>query len=126
MPECFVTTNIKNKILVNKKIVDTFYLIHSKIIFQAYLMSVVHFLLLTLFFFNLYASILITLSCRYVIASDPDDFARIIEKLSQNGVYKKATFQPSGNMICLEGSYSLQYAYTVCYCLVPPAEDIYF
>lgn len=68
-------------------------------------MSVVHFLLLTLFFLNFYTSLLITLSCRYVKADDPEEFEYIISKLSQKASYMKTNFHPNGNMVCLEGKY---------------------
>ncbi|XP_037296930.1 uncharacterized protein LOC115445031 isoform X2 [Manduca sexta] len=67
---------------------------------RAYLMSVVQFLLLTLFFLNLYTSILIMLSCRYVIASDYDDFKRQISQLSLEGPYMTTKYHQDGNMIC--------------------------
>ncbi|XP_045767715.1 uncharacterized protein LOC123869033 isoform X1 [Maniola jurtina] len=72
---------------------------------RAYLMSVVQFLLLTLFFLNLYTSILITMTCRYVVAYDYDDFAKKVEKLSLAGPYMKTTYNLRGNMICKEGSW---------------------
>nr|XP_026485505.1 uncharacterized protein LOC113393027 isoform X2 [Vanessa tameamea] len=72
---------------------------------RAYLMSVVQFLLLTLFVLNFYTSILITLTCRYVIAYDKDDFLRKLEKLSLRGPFMKTTYNPDGNMICKLGSW---------------------
>ncbi|CAH2085436.1 unnamed protein product [Euphydryas editha] len=72
---------------------------------RAYLMSVVQFLLLTLFFLNLYTSILITMTCRYVVAYDNYDFFRKIEKLSLRGPFMKTTYNPDGNMICKLGSW---------------------
>ncbi|RVE53569.1 hypothetical protein evm_001710 [Chilo suppressalis] len=72
---------------------------------RAYLMSVVQFLLLTLFFLNLYGSILITMSCRYVRASNPENFAHKISHLSLKGPYMDTTFNPNGNMICHRGSW---------------------
>ncbi|KAG6441233.1 hypothetical protein O3G_MSEX001758 [Manduca sexta] len=72
---------------------------------MAYLMSVVQFLLLTLFFLNLYTSILIMLSCRYVIASDYDDFKRQISQLSLEGPYMTTKYHQDGNMICQRASW---------------------
>ncbi|XP_050349519.1 uncharacterized protein LOC126772954 [Nymphalis io] len=72
---------------------------------RAYLMSVVQFLLLTLFFLNLYTSILITLTCRYVVGYDKDDFLRKLEKLSLRGPFMTTTYNPDGNMICKLGSW---------------------
>nr|XP_034828736.1 uncharacterized protein LOC117986036 isoform X4 [Maniola hyperantus] len=72
---------------------------------RAYLMSVVQFFLLTLFFLNLYTSILITMTCRYVFAYDYDDFAKKLDKLSLAGPYMKTTYNLRGNMICKEGSW---------------------
>lgn len=66
-------------------------------------MSVLHFLLLTLFFLNLYTSILITLTCRYVIASDSNDFLHKSAQLSLEGPYMSTSFNPNGNMICRRG-----------------------
>ncbi|KAJ8719060.1 hypothetical protein PYW07_016616 [Mythimna separata] len=70
---------------------------------RAYCMSVVHFLLLTLFFLNLYTSLLVTLSCRYVKADDPEDFAVKVSRLPQKIPYLKTAFHPDGNMVCQEG-----------------------
>ncbi|CAH0723679.1 unnamed protein product, partial [Brenthis ino] len=72
---------------------------------RAYLMSVVQFLLLTLFFLNLYTSILITMSCRYIVAYDNDDFVRKLKTLSLHGPYMETTFNPEGNMVCKLGSW---------------------
>ncbi|XP_059058535.1 uncharacterized protein LOC131851991 isoform X1 [Achroia grisella] len=72
---------------------------------RAYLMSVVQFLLLSLFFLNLYASILIRISCRYIVASDSHDFTRRISSLSLEGPYINSTYHPDGNMICQRGSW---------------------
>ncbi|KAM3966948.1 uncharacterized protein ACR2FA_011829 [Aphomia sociella] len=72
---------------------------------RAYLMSVVQFLLLTIFFLNLYTSILITISCRYVVASDPHDFTRRISELSLRKPFMNTTYHPEGNMICQRGSW---------------------
>ncbi|XP_039750920.1 uncharacterized protein LOC120627130 isoform X2 [Pararge aegeria] len=72
---------------------------------RAYLMSVVQFLLLTLFFLNLYTSILMTMTCRYVVAYDNDDFVTKLEKLSLAGPYMKTTYNLRGNMICKQGSW---------------------
>lgn len=68
-------------------------------------MSVVHFLLLTLFFLNLYTTVLITLSCRFVHADDPEDFEYKLSKLPKKVPYMKTTFHPDGNMVCQEGKY---------------------
>lgn len=68
-------------------------------------MSVVHFLLLTLFFLNLYASVMITSSCTYVTAKDADEFEHIMARLSVPKPYIKATFHSKGNIVCLEGRY---------------------
>uniref|UniRef100_A0A2A4JMM9 Cyclic nucleotide-binding domain-containing protein n=1 Tax=Heliothis virescens TaxID=7102 RepID=A0A2A4JMM9_HELVI len=72
---------------------------------RAYFMSVVHFLLLTLFFWNLYTSLLIALSCRYVVADDAEDFELKVSILSKRLPYMKTKFHPDGNMVCLEGSW---------------------
>ncbi|XP_053605424.1 uncharacterized protein LOC128672350 isoform X1 [Plodia interpunctella] len=72
---------------------------------RAYLMSVVQFLIVTLFFLNLYTSILIILSCRYVIAPDEHEFKRKLLTLSLRGPYMNATYHPNGNMICALGSW---------------------
>ncbi|XP_028170550.1 uncharacterized protein LOC114360170 [Ostrinia furnacalis] len=72
---------------------------------RAYLMSVVQFFLLTIFFLNLYASMLITMSCRYVIASNADDFEDRISRLSLIGPYMNTTYHPEGCMVCQRGSW---------------------
>ncbi|KAF9821790.1 hypothetical protein SFRURICE_001901, partial [Spodoptera frugiperda] len=72
---------------------------------RAYFMSVVHFLLITLFFLNLYTCLLITLSCRYVKANDPEDFEYKIKRISGTIPYLNTTFHPGGNMVCLVGSW---------------------
>ena len=66
-------------------------------------MSVVQFLLLTLFFLNLYTSVLIIMSCRYIIAYDNDDFLGKIRQLSVDGHYMETKFHPDGNMVCKLG-----------------------
>lgn len=66
-------------------------------------MSVVQFLLFTLFFLNLYTSILITMTCRFVRASDQDEFLRRVEKLSLKGPFMKTAYNSEGNMICQAG-----------------------
>ncbi|KAI8420830.1 hypothetical protein MSG28_008031 [Choristoneura fumiferana] len=72
---------------------------------QAYLMSVVQFTLLMLFFLNLYTSILITLSCRYVVASSSHDLKAKIASISLKGPYMESMYLPGGNMICQQGSW---------------------
>ncbi|XP_049871178.1 uncharacterized protein LOC126370383 [Pectinophora gossypiella] len=72
---------------------------------RAYLMSVVQFLMLTLFFLNLYTCILITFSCRYVIGVDEDDFKHKVSMLSLRKPYRPAVFHPDGSMICQLGSW---------------------
>ncbi|XP_013174089.1 PREDICTED: uncharacterized protein LOC106122580 isoform X1 [Papilio xuthus] len=72
---------------------------------RAYLMSVVQFTLLTVFFLNLYTSILITMSCTYVVASDENEFEQRIEILAAKGPLMEATYNPDGNMICQLGSW---------------------
>lgn len=66
-------------------------------------MSVLHFLLLTLFFLNLYTSILIILTCRYVVSTDATDFLRKAAKLSLKGPYMATVYHPDGNMVCQRG-----------------------
>ncbi|KAJ0177846.1 hypothetical protein K1T71_006719 [Dendrolimus kikuchii] len=75
------------------------------IIRMAYIMSVVHFLVLTLFFLNLYTSILISVTCRYIIASDAEDFTRRVSQLSLPGPYMDSIYNQGGNMICRRGSW---------------------
>lgn len=74
-------------------------------------MSVVQFTLLTVFFLNLYTSILITMSCTYVVASDQNEFEQKIEILASKGPLMDATYNPDGNMICQLGKlfYCLYY-----------------
>ncbi|XP_050665501.1 potassium voltage-gated channel protein eag-like [Leptidea sinapis] len=72
---------------------------------RAYLMSVVQFLLLTLFFLNLYTSILISMSCQYIIAYDEEDFNRKVTSMARNGPLMESVFHPAGNMICRAGSW---------------------
>nr|XP_037867571.1 uncharacterized protein LOC101747086 isoform X1 [Bombyx mori] len=72
---------------------------------RAYLMSVVQFFLLTLFFLNLYASILIMLSCTYVIGTDINDYSVKINRLQSLEKYVKSEYNPDGNMACLRGSW---------------------
>ncbi|CAG9579751.1 unnamed protein product [Danaus chrysippus] len=73
---------------------------------RAYFMSVLQFFLLTIFFLNLYTSILLTMTCRYVTANDEDDFVRKVHKLSVlSGPYIKTQYNPGGNIICKVGSW---------------------
>lgn len=71
--------------------------------FQAYLTSVLQFLILTLFFLNLYTCILMTMTCQYVKASSVDDFELRLKSLSIKGPYIEANFKHEGNMICQLG-----------------------
>ncbi|XP_075976271.1 uncharacterized protein LOC142976664 [Anticarsia gemmatalis] len=72
---------------------------------RAYIMSVVHFLLLTLFFLNLYACILLSMSCTYVLASDAEDFEILLERFRKQMPIMNTVFHPDGNMVCHEGSW---------------------
>ncbi|XP_045496927.1 uncharacterized protein LOC123695204 [Colias croceus] len=72
---------------------------------RAYLMSVVQFLLLTLFFLNLFASILITMSCRFIVAYDQEDFIRRLNNHTVTGPFMDTVFNPGGNMVCQLGSW---------------------
>lgn len=67
-------------------------------------MSVVQFILLMLFFLNLYTSLLITLSCRYVVATNAHDLEAKIASISLKGPYMKYIHLPGGNMICQQGN----------------------
>lgn len=66
-------------------------------------MSVLQFFLLTLFFLNFYTSVLLTLTCRYVQATDKHDFVDKVSNLSLSGQYMFADYNPEGNMICKLG-----------------------
>ncbi|XP_061704790.1 uncharacterized protein LOC133516091 isoform X3 [Cydia pomonella] len=72
---------------------------------RAYVMSVVQFILLMLFFLNLYTSLIIMMSCRFVIASNAHDFAVILKNLTLKGPLLDTVFYPAGNMICKKGSW---------------------
>ncbi|CAG9122543.1 unnamed protein product [Plutella xylostella] len=72
---------------------------------RTYLMSVLQFFLLTLFFLNFYTSVLLTLTCRYVQATDKHDFVDKVSNLSLSGQYMFADYNPEGNMICKLGSW---------------------
>ncbi|XP_068626724.1 uncharacterized protein [Battus philenor] len=72
---------------------------------RAYLMCVVQFTLLTIFFLNLYTSILITISCTYVKASDQNEFNKRLDILSKKGPLMASIYNPEGNMICHLGSW---------------------
>ncbi|XP_072950048.1 uncharacterized protein [Epargyreus clarus] len=72
---------------------------------RAYLMSVVQFLLLTIFFLNLYTSILIAWSCTYVTATSNEDFILRLEALGIQGPMMRTKYNPEGNMVCRLGSW---------------------
>lgn len=69
-------------------------------------MSVVQFFLLTLFFLHLHSSILIMLSCRYIIALDFEDFSNRVSMLSLEGPYMATTYHADGNMVCQKGKFN--------------------
>ncbi|KOB77802.1 putative tetrameric potassium-selective cyclic nucleotide gated channel [Operophtera brumata] len=81
------------------KLYSIFWAESIKALRRAYFMSVFYFILLTLFFLNLYTSVLITLTCRYVRASDPNDFTHKASQLSLEGPYMKTISAGFGDII---------------------------
>ncbi|KAL4707314.1 hypothetical protein ACJJTC_019852 [Scirpophaga incertulas] len=72
---------------------------------RAYFMSVVQCALLTIVFLNIYASVLIIMTCRYVVAVDSNEFKRKISRLSLNGPYMNSSFDFGGSMVCQRDSW---------------------
>ncbi|XP_063543200.1 uncharacterized protein LOC134751681 [Cydia strobilella] len=72
---------------------------------RAYVMSVVQFIILMLFFLNFYTSLIIMMSCRFVIASNAHDFTVLLKNLTLPGPLLDTVFYPGGNMICKKGSW---------------------
>ncbi|KAI5644539.1 cyclic nucleotide-binding domain-containing protein [Phthorimaea operculella] len=72
---------------------------------RAYFMSVLQFLFVTIYILNLYSCILIILSCRFVLATGPEDFDKRISRLPLQGPLRETVYHPDGNMICHAGSW---------------------